>query len=119
MTGVMYFPSANTLLMLEKLYTHTADRSDVALKKKYKLCHRTLNYRILSKVFQKTQTYARLWCEDCVEQAVLPALLGVTPVISVLNNVRQLRLKHWTVHSGLQERCPFSMQDLLASKIPL
>lgn len=31
-TGVLYFPSANTLLMSDTRYTHTADRSDVSLK---------------------------------------------------------------------------------------
>lgn len=49
----------------------------------------------------------RLWREHTVEQAATPAAAGVTPAVSVLNDVRQLRLEHRTVQSGLQEGCPF------------
>lgn len=31
-TGVLYFPSANTRLMSDTRYAHTADKSDVSLK---------------------------------------------------------------------------------------
>lgn len=118
--------------MSDTRYAHTADRSDVSLKHTHThtenvnqvVCQGPLKRKKPSSLQHKhTNTFVssnvRLWCEDGVKQAVLPELLGVTPAVSVLDNVRQLRLKHGTVHSGLQEGCPFLLQGPLTSKIPL
>lgn len=129
MTGVLYFPSANTLLTSDTRYAHTADRSDISLARTRK--HRQnvsrRRQRPLNKTKQKKEPppphpptqNVRLGLEDGVEQTVPPALLGATPVVHVLDDVRQLRLQDRTVHPGLQEGRPFFLQRPLASHVPL
>lgn len=59
-TGVLYFPCENTLLMSDTRYTHTADRSDVSLKQTRKQESRVVPGFIKQNLDSHTRAIVRL-----------------------------------------------------------